>query len=130
MKGKPSQKELNRISRKIGGNWRSLLTELGLEQATIEGFLQSKFGDTSEACFKGLSHWLDGNADKPVTWDTLLKALRDSCMEGIAKDLEEGITKCVILICLQVRLILLNSSPLHQYMTLCIYCRLSVRFMY
>ena len=48
-------------------------------------------GNISEACFKGLTHWLGGNADKPVTWEKLLKALRESSMVGIADDLEEEI---------------------------------------
>ena len=93
LKGKPQQEDLSRISKKAGGNWRSLLTELGLEEASIEEFRQSSFGITSEACFKGLVHWLSGNADKPVTWEKLLKALRNSNMVGFADDLEEQLRR-------------------------------------
>ena len=89
LRDKPLEKDLNRISKKAGGNWRSLLVELGLKETTIEEFRQSSFGSTSEACFKGLVHWLSGNADKPVTWERLLKALRNSNMVGFADDLEE-----------------------------------------
>ena len=88
LKMEPNEKDLNKISKKAGTNWRSLLTELGVKNATIEGFLLSK-GTPTEACFKGLVYWLEGNADKPVTWETLLKALREADMKGYAEDLEK-----------------------------------------
>ena len=58
---------------------------------TIEEFSLNSFGNISKACFKGLTHWLGGNADKPVTWEKLLKALRESSMVGIADDWEKEI---------------------------------------
>ena len=89
LKNKPSQKDLDQISKKAGTNWRSLLTQLGEDSTTVEGFLLSPSSNTIEACFKGLVHWLEGNADEPVTWETLLKALRDADMKGYADDLEK-----------------------------------------
>ena len=64
-----------------------------MEEATIEGFLQDKSGKTSDACFKGLVHWWGGNADKPVTWETLLKALKKANLTGYAEDLEKDLEK-------------------------------------
>ena len=58
---------------------------------TIEEFRLNSFGNISEACFKGLTHWLGGNAVTPVTWEKLLKALRESSMVGIADDWEKEI---------------------------------------
>ena len=58
---------------------------------TIEEFRLNKLGNISETCFKGLTYWLGGNADKPVTWAKLLKALRESSMVVIADDLEKEI---------------------------------------
>ena len=93
MKTKPNEKNLDSISSKAGDNWRSLLTQLGVEEATIVGFLQDKSGKTSEACFKGLVYWLKGNADKPVIWKTLLKAMREANLTGYAEDLEKELEK-------------------------------------
>ena len=73
-----------------------MLTNLGEEQATIEGFLGNSQGSTTEACFKGLVHWLGGNADGPVTWETLLKALKESELKGFADDLEEELKGFVL----------------------------------
>ena len=73
-----------------------MLTNLGEEEATIEGFLGNSHGSTTEACFKGLVHWLEGNADGPVTWETLLKALKESELKGFADDLEKELTECVL----------------------------------
>ena len=88
MKSKPTQKNLDQISKKVGNNWRSLLIQLGEDDTTVEGFRGDALG-TKEACFKGLVHWWNGNADEPVTWETLLKALRDADMKGYADDLEK-----------------------------------------
>ena len=73
-----------------------MLTNLGEEEATIQGFLGDSHGSTTEACFKGLVHWLSGNADGPVTWETLLKALRESELKGFADDLEKELTRYVL----------------------------------
>ena len=72
-----------------------MLTNLGEEEATIEGFLGNSQGSTTEACFKGLVHWLGGNADGPVTWETLLKALKQSELKGFADDLVKELTRYV-----------------------------------
>ena len=89
MKSKPTQPELDLISKKVGVNWRSLLTHLGEDDAIIEGFRLNYPTHTNEACYKGLVHWLKGNADKPVTWEKLLKALRNANMTDYADDLEK-----------------------------------------
>ena len=95
LKSKPKQKDLEKIKKKVGDKWRSLLTNLGEEEATIQGFLGDCHGSTTEACFKGLAHWLGGNADGPVTWETLLKALKESELKGFADDLEKELIGCV-----------------------------------
>ena len=73
-----------------------MLTNLGEEEATIDGFVGDSHGSTMEACFKGLVHWREGNADGPVTWETLLKALRESELKGFADDLEKVLTRYVL----------------------------------
>ena len=125
LKSKPSQKDLDKISKKIGDKWRSLLTNLGEEEATIEGFLVISLGKTSEVCFKGLVHWLEGNADGPVIWETLLKALKESELKGFADDLEKKITRYVLR--LRVLIIYVARMHVHTYLCTCtIICRTSV----
>ena len=93
-----------------------MLTNLGEEEATIQGFLGNSHGSTTEACFKGLVHWLGGNADGPVTWETLLKALKESELKGFADDLEEELKGFVL--CLRLHIILCGTYTLvylHYY---------------
>ena len=70
---------------------------LGVDIATIDGFSVSSQESATEACFKGLVHWQEGNADRPVTWETLLKALSDADMKGFVDDLEKELTRYVLL---------------------------------
>ena len=87
-----TEKDLEFVSQKAGDNWRSLLTNLGLGLTKIEEFLLKHTGDTRNACFKGLVHWLHGNAseaDEPVSFASLCSALRKSSMNDCASDLEK-----------------------------------------
>ena len=100
-----------------------MLTNLGEEEATIEGFLGNSHGSTTEACFKGLVYWLSGNADVPVTWETLLKALKESELKGFADDLEKELTRYV----LRHRLHIICDTYVHTYLCTCtVICRTNV----
>jgi hypothetical protein len=90
-KSKPSQKELDSISKKAGDNWRSLLTNLGVDLDVIRTHLQSNQGITKNACFEVLVLWQKGNvpSEDPVSYETLCKALRESDLSSCAAELEE-----------------------------------------
>ena len=85
-----------KFRRKLVKIGKGLLTELGLECSTIDEFCLADQANTSEACFKGLVYWFGCNADKPVTWEKLLDALRKSRMVGFANDLEKGLKRQVL----------------------------------
>ena len=87
-----TQKELEFVSQNAGGNWRSLLTNLGVDFTDIERFIQKNNNNTKNACFEGLVHWLRGNAseaDEPVSFASLCSALRKSNMNACVFDLEK-----------------------------------------
>ena len=87
---KPTQKDLDWISKRTGAQWRSLLTNLGVDYDIIEGYLQRNVGNTVNTCFEGLIFWLKGNTEEPVSYHTLLEALiRKSDLSSCATDLEE-----------------------------------------
>ena len=76
MTKKPSEIDLNNVSKNVGGNWRSLLTRLGVPSTKWKAFLQSNFGNTESACFEGLMFWWNGNKPcRVATWSVLLEAL-------------------------------------------------------
>ena len=94
-------KDLEVLSQKAGDNWRSLLTNLGLDLTEIQEFLQKNNNNTRNACFEGLVHWLRGNAseaDEPVSLASLCSALRKSNMNACASDLEEKWTSRFVLV--------------------------------
>ena len=86
---KPTQKDLDWISKRTGAKWRSLLTNLGVDYDIIEGYLQRNVGNTVNTCFEGLIFWLKGNTEEPVSYQTLLESLTKSDLSSCATDLEE-----------------------------------------
>ena len=86
---KPTQKELDWISKKAGDNWRSLLTNLGLDLDVIMGYHNKHNGNTVNVCFEGLVFWVKGNTEEPVSYENLVKALKDANLSSCATTLEE-----------------------------------------
>ena len=69
-------KELDNVSKEIGGGWMSLLVHLGVPMAKIESLKEKNQGDPTKTCFYGLVYWREGNEPcEPATWSVLLKAL-------------------------------------------------------
>ena len=93
MEKKPSEEDLDAISKEVGGNWKSLLIHLGVPNTRIEGLLEENNGNPTRACFKGLVFWREGNKPcKPATWSVLLEALEKGAEKReYARDLREEI---------------------------------------
>ena len=77
------------VSRVVGGRWKGLLVALNIKKNKIDALWQSVFGDAENACFEGLVYWKNGNASQPVTWETLLKALREAELIEESKELRK-----------------------------------------
>ena len=63
--------------------------QLGVDGGKIEEFDQD-YSQKADRCFPAvISHWLDGNA-APVTWETLITALKSRSVnkKGLAEKLE------------------------------------------
>jgi hypothetical protein len=80
---KPSEIDLDNVSKNVGGNWRSLLTHLGVPSAKCKALLQESSSNTESACFQGLVFWREGNKPcKEASWSVLLEALEKGAERG------------------------------------------------
>ena len=80
---KPSEIDLDNVSKNVGGNWRSLLTHLGIPSAKCKALLQESCGSSESACFQGLVFWQEGNKPcKKASWSVLLEALEKGAERG------------------------------------------------
>ena len=68
-------------SRPAGLKGRTLLAELGLDAPTIETCYMNNTLSVEEAVNNGLIKWSGGQYKQPVTWNVLLKAMKDAGME-------------------------------------------------
>ena len=69
-----------------------MLVHLGIPLKKCDAALRNNIGDSNEAFFKCLLHWVDLNVkDTKGTWSELFDALRKGGETGAAVDLEEDI---------------------------------------
>jgi hypothetical protein len=76
-----------RVMDRVTGGWDKLAIALGLED-TLEIIKKDCFGDSSGACLKLFMQWMKGKGRMPVSWEVLLRALRDARYEEVAAELE------------------------------------------
>ena len=94
---KPTSKDLGWIADDAGGEWRSLLTNLGVDEKKL-----FHLGNTRETCFDVLSAWSRGDAKletkhpDPVTYETLSKALRQSRLNSVADKLNKWLEERLV----------------------------------
>ena len=89
---KPSEKDLLKVAKKVGGNWRYLLIGLDIQHGTIEQLWQKSLANPQQACFYGLVEWRSGGTQghNQATWSTLLSALKNEAENGeLARELEQ-----------------------------------------
>ena len=97
---KPSEIDLDNISKNVGGNWRSLLTHLGVPSDKCKALLQESCGSTESACFQGLVFWREGNKPcKKASWSVLLEALKKGAQRGdyveeLRREIIDSATRC------------------------------------
>ena len=76
LNGKPSEVDLEIVSKRAGAKWRSLLTHLGVPSSKYKALNEECRGKLADTCFEGLLFWRGGNKPcKPPTWSVLLEAL-------------------------------------------------------
>ena len=69
-----------------------MLSHLGISLKKCDAALRNSIGDSNEAFFKCLLHWVDLNVkDTKGTWSELFDALREGGETGVAVDLEKDI---------------------------------------
>ena len=93
LEGKPTEIDLDDVSRNAGDKWRSLLTHLGVPLAKYKALFEESQGNPIRACFEGLVFWREGNEPcRPPTWSVLLEALeRGAEKREYFRELEEDI---------------------------------------
>ena len=92
MEKKPSEIDLDNVSKGVGGN-SSLLVHLGVPVDKIRP-LSMEYRNPVDACFFGLVYWRDGNIrNKTLTWSVLLEALEEGAER---KDYAEDLRKYIV----------------------------------
>ena len=93
LEGKPSEIDLDKVSKNARNEWRSLLVHLGVPVVKCKALYDESLGNRISACFYGLVYWRDGNEPcKPPTWSVLLEALEKGAeMREYAQRLREDL---------------------------------------
>ena len=76
---------------KVAHKWENLAYRLLFEPGEVETIRNDTFHQSERACLEVLRRWLLGEHCSPVTWLTLLKALRECEFVTLADDLESAL---------------------------------------
>ena len=70
--------------------WHELALALKLPSATVNNIQMGSFYQPVPCCRRALDQWItEAPGGKPVTWGTLLLALREAQINDVADDLEK-----------------------------------------
>lgn len=88
LKGKS---KIVKIIDKAAYKWEKLATRLNLEGNDIRRIDRDTRLQSINACRNVLIEWLDGKdcVRKPITWETLIEALKEADLSELAKDVQE-----------------------------------------
>ena len=92
---RPSEEEIRTfVVEKVGKEWRSVCTYLGIDQNEIEMALFNNPGNVKEAFFSLLVNWRNGKVpNRPVTWAVLLGAMENAGLAEICKNIKRSLEK-------------------------------------
>ena len=78
------------IAEKIAAKWKKLGLALDFETSCLNSIQSTCNHDVEQCCEMMLTQWLDGYVKQlPITWRTLLEALRDAHMNQLADELTD-----------------------------------------
>ena len=75
-----------RVMDVTSGHWSFTAIALGFNEHSIDN-IKSSSQNAREACRMMMTEWLNGAKRKPVTWETLVHALRDAELADLAEQL-------------------------------------------
>ena len=83
------------VAEKIGTNYKHFGTQLlnDNDGSKVNNIEMSKRPDPVGITAEILEQWLQGRGRMPVTWQTLIKCLRDIKMIVLADDIESSLSK-------------------------------------
>ena len=66
-----------RIIEKVREDWWKLVSHLELPDMTVENERAKPYWCAYSACYSVFTRWLSGEGRKPLSWDTVIKALKE-----------------------------------------------------
>ena len=76
-----------RVMNVISGHWLSTAIALGFDEHSIDKIKSSSHNQAREACGMMMIECLKEAKRTPVTWETLVRALRDAELADLAEQL-------------------------------------------
>ena len=72
--------------------WKKFALYLTMDGNMVEIWETNHVCQVEDAAMKLFRHWLNGNGRKPISWTTLIRALRENDLPMIATEVEEILT--------------------------------------
>ena len=79
------------IIQTVASRWKQIGYQLGLDAVAIEAIEADRMYDRESCCRAMFQYWLEGNGIQPVSWDTLIRILRDCHFNALATEVASTI---------------------------------------
>ena len=77
-----------KVIKQAAAKWERVATGLHFESYDISRIREDYHQQAIKACQTVFNEWLNGNARKPTTWNTIIKALEEAELSELAADLK------------------------------------------
>ena len=77
-----------KVIEQAAAKWEEVATRLHFESHDISRIRENYPQQALKACRTVFIEWLDGRGRKPITWKTVMTALKEANLSEIAADLE------------------------------------------
>ena len=81
-----------RVIKQSASSWEEVATRLEFESHDISRLQSDYHSQCLKACRTVFTEWLNGKGRKPVTWETVIKALEEADLSEVAEDLKNIIS--------------------------------------
>ena len=80
------------VIKAVASSWKKFALYLTMDRNMVEIWEKNHAYQVEDAAMKLFGHWLNGNGRQPISWKTLIQALRENDLPIIAAKVEEILT--------------------------------------
>ena len=80
------------VIKAVAPSWKKFALYLTMDKNMVDIWEKNHAYQVEDVAMKLFGHWLNGNGRQPISWKTLIQALRENDLPNVATEVEEILT--------------------------------------